>query len=140
MAVQQDKSPIIICKRIQKYYGEGSAQVHALRGVDLEIYKGELRMLMGPSGSGKTTLVSIIAGILTQSEGTCLVNNIDLNQLTDKDKTHYRGKNIGFVFQNFNFFSHLLTSALQDIDFKISFLFLFFQELSLCFQYFNPGH
>jgi len=59
-------------------------------------------MLMGPSGSGKTTLISIIAGILTQSSGTCLVNGIDLNHLPDKEKTHYRGKNIGFVFQMFN--------------------------------------
>lgn len=59
-------------------------------------------MLVGPSGSGKTTLVSIIAGILTQTSGECLINNIDLNHLSDRDKTHYRGKNIGFVFQAFN--------------------------------------
>ena len=57
---------------------------------------------MGPSGSGKTTLISIIAGILTQSSGECLVNNVDLNHLPDKEKTHFRGKNIGFVFQAFN--------------------------------------
>lgn len=101
------KTPIIVCQNIHKYYGTGAARVHALSGVNLEIYPGELRMLMGPSGSGKTTLVSIIAGILTQNEGTCLVNNIDLNHLPDKDKTHYRGKNIGFVFQSFNLIPHL---------------------------------
>ena len=59
-------------------------------------------MLMGPSGSGKTTLISIIAGILTQTEGQCTVFNLDINHLPDADKTRYRGKHIGFVFQIFN--------------------------------------
>lgn len=94
--------PIIQCKNITKHYGEGPARVDALRGIDLSVNKGELRLLMGPSGSGKTTLISIIAGILTQDAGDCLINNIDLNRLPDKEKTHYRGKNIGFVFQMFN--------------------------------------
>lgn len=94
--------PIIQCKNICKHYGEGSARVDALKGIDLTINKGETRMLVGPSGSGKTTLVSIISGILTQNSGECLVNNIDLNHLPDQEKTHYRGKNIGFVFQMFN--------------------------------------
>lgn len=100
--MQTEKSPIITCTNIYKHYGEGSTRVEALRGVNLTINKGELRMLMGPSGSGKTTLISIIAGILTQSSGECLVNYIDLNHLPDKEKTHFRGKNIGFVFQAFN--------------------------------------
>lgn len=93
---------LIVCKNIHKFYGQGATRVEALRGVDLTINKGELRMLMGPSGSGKTTLISIIAGILTQDSGECLVNNIDLNHLPDKNKTHYRGRHIGFVFQIFN--------------------------------------
>jgi len=94
--------PIVICKKIYKHYGEGSTRVDALQGIDLVVNRGELRMLMGPSGSGKTTLVSIIAGILTQSSGECLVNNLAINELPDKEKTHYRGRNIGFVFQTFN--------------------------------------
>ena len=94
--------PIILCKQIVKHYGEGSTRVDVLKGIDLEIQQGELRMLMGPSGSGKTTLISIIAGILTQNSGQCLVNGVDLNHLPDQEKTHYRGKNIGFVFQMFN--------------------------------------
>lgn len=92
----------VICKNIRKSYGEGDARVAALRNVDLTINKGELRLLMGPSGSGKTTLISIIAGILTQDSGECFVNNIDLNHLSDREKAHFRGKNIGFVFQIFN--------------------------------------
>jgi len=94
--------PIIICKNIKKNYGKGAARVEALRGVDLVIHKGELRLLMGPSGSGKTTLISVIAGILTQDSGECLINQTDLNHLTDLEKTHFRAKNIGFVFQSFN--------------------------------------
>lgn len=92
----------VVCKDIHKFYGEGANRVAALQGIDLTINKGEIRMLMGPSGSGKTTLISIIAGILTQTSGECLVNNIDLNHLPDKTKTHYRGNHIGFVFQVFN--------------------------------------
>jgi putative ABC transport system ATP-binding protein len=92
----------VTCKGIAKVFGTGSACVQALRGVDLDIPEGELLILMGPSGSGKTTLISIIAGILTQTEGECLVNSCDLNHLPDNDKTRYRGDHIGFVFQKFN--------------------------------------
>lgn len=96
------QQPILICRKVHKFYGEGATRVEALRSVDLEINRGELRLLMGPSGSGKTTLISIIAGILTQDQGECLVHGIDLNHLPDREKTHYRGKHIGFVFQSFN--------------------------------------
>jgi len=92
----------VVCKNIKMTYGKGPLSVEALRGVILEVKKGELLMLMGPSGSGKTTLISVIAGILTQTEGECLVSNLDLNHMPDKEKTHYRGKHIGFVFQAFN--------------------------------------
>jgi putative ABC transport system ATP-binding protein len=92
----------IICRDIHKTYGQGEARVHALRGVSLNINQGELRLLMGPSGSGKTTLISIIAGILTQDSGECIVKGVNLAHLPDKEKTRFRGQNIGFVFQVFN--------------------------------------
>lgn len=100
----------VLCKNLKKTYGTGTNAVEALRGVDLEVKKGELLLMMGPSGSGKTTLISVIAGILTQTDGECLVSNLDLNHMPDKDKTHYRGKHIGFVFQAFNLIP-MLTSA-----------------------------
>lgn len=90
------------CKNIKKTYGTGSSRVEALRGVDLEVKTGELLLIVGPSGSGKTTLISVIAGILQQDEGECLVYGEDLNQMTNGEKTAYRGENIGFVFQAFN--------------------------------------
>lgn len=96
------KEAAVTCKGITKVFGEGENKVDVLRGVDLEVYKGELLMLMGPSGSGKTTLISIIAGILTQTAGECLLANQDINHAVDNEKTSYRGKHIGFVFQSFN--------------------------------------
>ena len=100
--MKNKENAAVICNNIVKTYGEGDARVEALRGVTLTIDPGELRLLMGPSGSGKTTLISIIAGILTQNSGECLVKGIDLNHLPDKERTHFRGQNIGFVFQVFN--------------------------------------
>lgn len=92
----------IVCRDLHKFFGEGAGRIEALRGVDLTINKGEMRMLMGPSGSGKTTLISIMAGMLTQDSGECLMSNVDLNRLPDDEKTRYRGDHIGFVFQIFN--------------------------------------
>ncbi len=94
--------PIVQCMNIRKYFGKGDAQVEALRGVDLTIHEGEIRLLMGPSGSGKTTLISIIAGILTQDEGQCFIDGVNLNEMTNDHKTRFRGQKIGFVFQTFN--------------------------------------
>lgn len=122
---QNQTQPIVVCKDIHKSYGEGSNKVEALRGVDLTINKGELRLLMGPSGSGKTTLISIIAAILSQNTGQCLVNGIELNRLPDQEKTRYRGTHIGFVFQIFNLVPMLtleenisIPLLLQNVDRK----------------------
>ncbi len=98
----EEKVSAVVCKDVKKYFGEGGARVQALRGVNLDIKQGELIMLMGPSGSGKTTLISVIAGILTQDEGECFVSNLNLNKMPDHEKTLYRGRHIGFVFQIFN--------------------------------------
>jgi len=87
---------------VTKTYGRGDAAVTALRGVDLEVRAGELLMLVGPSGCGKTTLISVVAGILDQDDGECLVFGEDLNGMRDRDRVLYRGRNIGFVFQAFN--------------------------------------
>lgn len=100
--MQSQTSYAIFCKNVKKTYGKGPTAVEALRGVDLELHEGELLMIVGPSGSGKTTLISIIAGVLYQDEGDCLVFGEDLKALSDADRTRYRGKNIGFVFQAFN--------------------------------------
>jgi len=90
------------CKGVTKTYGTGPAQVTALRGIDLEVYRGELLMIAGPSGCGKTTLISIISAIIEQDEGQCEVLEHDLKSLAREEKVRFRGESIGFVFQLFN--------------------------------------
>src|SRR3954451_12200548 len=87
------------CSGVTKTYGSGSAQVTALRGIDLDVRTGELMMLVGPSGCGKTTLISVIAGILDRDAGECSVFGYDFSKMSQRDKTKYRGETIGFVFQ-----------------------------------------
>lgn len=87
---------------LRKAFGEGAAAVQALRGIDLEVRVGELMMLVGPSGCGKTTLISIIAGILDQTDGDCTVFGQNFRRMSQTGKTRYRGENIGFVFQAYN--------------------------------------
>lgn len=90
------------CEGVTKTYGSGSTEVHALRGIDLEVRKGELMMLVGPSGSGKTTLISIIAGVLDRDGGECEVFGSDFNEMNSRERALYRSQNVGFVFQLFN--------------------------------------
>jgi putative ABC transport system ATP-binding protein len=95
-------STAVYCKNVTKTYGVGNTQVHALSGVDLEVNSGELMMLVGPSGSGKTTLISIVAGVLDRDGGECVVFGHDFMRMNPNERTEYRGRNIGFVFQMFN--------------------------------------
>ena len=90
------------CDGIIKTYGIGNIRVQALRGIDLEVQAGELLMLVGPSGCGKPTLISVIAGILDQDEGECVLFGQDLRKFSKNERVVYRGKNVGFVFQSFN--------------------------------------
>jgi putative ABC transport system ATP-binding protein len=92
----------ILCRGVTKSYGSKDNLTLALRGIDLEVRAGELFMLVGPSGCGKTTLISVIAGILEHDEGECLIFNNDLQHMDDMERTSYRGKNVGFVFQAYN--------------------------------------
>jgi putative ABC transport system ATP-binding protein len=90
------------CHGVTKTYGAGDTRVMALRGIDLDVRRGELLMLVGPSGCGKTTLISIIAAILEQDSGDCDVLGRDVKGMVQKEKTRFRGESIGFVFQLFN--------------------------------------
>jgi putative ABC transport system ATP-binding protein len=92
----------VACRGLNKSYGSGETWIQALRGIDLHVKAGELLMLVGPSGCGKTTLISVIAGILDQDEGECVLFGRNLQQLTKNQRVVYRGKNVGFVFQAFN--------------------------------------
>lgn len=90
------------CQGVAKTYGDGPGEVTALRGVDLEVYPGELLMLVGPSGCGKTTLISIIGTMLDQDEGSCEVFGNNVSRMDAGRRLEFRGSSIGFVFQLFN--------------------------------------
>jgi putative ABC transport system ATP-binding protein len=87
---------------VTKAYGKDENRVVALAGADLRVPYGELVMLVGPSGCGKTTLISILAGLLTRDGGTCSVLGVDPQALRNGPRTAWRGRNVGFVFQQFN--------------------------------------
>ncbi len=104
---ENGRRPSVVCHGLIKHYGTGAGQVIALRGVELEMMRGELLMLVGPSGCGKTTLISIIAGILDQDEGECTVLGERLSDFEPDAKTAFRCRAVGFVFQAFNLIPQL---------------------------------
>lgn len=90
----------IRCKGIKKSYGEDDNRVVALKGIDLEIEKGKLTLLVGPSGSGKTTLLSIITTILTPDEGKLYLLDQDMSEMEDDKRARFCRDNLGIVFQS----------------------------------------
>jgi putative ABC transport system ATP-binding protein len=87
---------------VTKSFGSGDRQVPALRGVDWDVYAGQLSMLIGPSGCGKTTLLSVVAGILDCDRGSVTIFGRDITAMSDLEKTRFRAGAIGFVFQQYN--------------------------------------
>ena len=92
----------VVCKGVTKEFGTGDAKVVALRGIDLALPYGELALLVGPSGCGKTTLISIVAGLLDPTAGAVEVLGAPLSRMRGNALIAFRGKNIGFVFQQYN--------------------------------------
>ena len=104
---------IIKTNQLKRSFSLGSETVEALKGIDLEVSKGEFISIMGPSGSGKTTLMNIIGCLDTPTSGEYLLNNQSVNNFSDDELARIRNKEIGFVFQSF----HLLAknSALNNV-------------------------
>ncbi len=100
-------------RRLAKIYDMGEVQVHALRGVDLELYSGELVVLLGPSGSGKSTLLNILGGLDTATSGRVTYHDKDLTRASDRELTEYRRYHVGFVFQFYNLIPSL--TALENV-------------------------
>ncbi|MHA3116069.1 ABC transporter ATP-binding protein [Acinetobacter sp. ANC 4635] len=110
----------IKCSGVTKDYGIGDAKVTALRGVNLDVYRGELLILAGPSGCGKTTLISIIGGILKRDAGNCTILGKDLENMNTAERAHFRGTSIGFVFQTFNLLPSLTIAENVAVPLLIS--------------------
>ena len=87
---------------VTKGFGSGDQKVMALRGIDWDVYKGQMSLIVGPSGCGKTTLLSVIAGILDCDEGEVTIFGQELTRMSDRKKTSFRARHIGFVFQQYN--------------------------------------
>lgn len=104
---------VIKVENVTKTYNMGEIEVHALRGVNLNIKKGEFVAIIGPSGSGKSTLMHIIGLLDRPSTGKVFLEEKDVSQLSQDDRAILRNKHIGFVFQQFNLLSK--TSALDNV-------------------------
>ncbi|MGK5594904.1 MAG: ABC transporter ATP-binding protein [Parachlamydiaceae bacterium] len=89
------------CKNLKKSYGQGENKIMALKDVNLDIYKGQLTLLVGPSGSGKSTLLSIIATILTSDHGQLFLLDHEVSKMTEAEKSVFRRDYLGIVFQSF---------------------------------------
>lgn len=94
--------PVFAMKGVTKVYDTGEVKVYALAGVDLELFSGELAVLLGPSGSGKSTLLNILGGLDHVTSGQVWFRGKDLTSLSDRQLTRYRRDHVGFVFQFYN--------------------------------------
>jgi len=97
-----DQAVAVRIRNVTKHFGSGDQKVLALRGVDWDVYTGEMSLIVGPSGCGKTTLLSVIAGILDADEGQVTIFGQEVTRMRDRAKTRFRAQNIGFVFQQYN--------------------------------------
>ncbi|MEU3745005.1 MULTISPECIES: ABC transporter ATP-binding protein [Streptomyces] len=99
MSTQQ---PVLQLQNLTRVHGSGATEVHALRGIDLAVYPGELVAVMGPSGSGKSTLLTIAGGLDTPTSGHVIVENTDITTASVKELAALRRRSIGYVFQDYN--------------------------------------
>jgi putative ABC transport system ATP-binding protein len=105
---------LIETQDLWKTYVMGSEEIHALRGVSLEIERGEYVAIMGPSGSGKSTLMNLIGCLDTPSKGSYLLNGKQVSKMNDDELAHIRNQEIGFVFQTFNLLPR--ATALHNVE------------------------
>ncbi|MCE5308583.1 MAG: ABC transporter ATP-binding protein [Acidobacteriales bacterium] len=96
------ENPIIRIRDLRKVYHVGDVDVHALRGVDLDVGRGEFLSIIGPSGSGKSTLFHILGGLTPPTSGSISINGRDLLKMSDSERTELRKTTVGFVFQKYN--------------------------------------
>ena len=105
---------IIAAQTIHKTYDTGTVKVHALRGIDLMVKRGEMVAIMGPSGCGKTTLLNCLSGLDEIDSGQVLIDGVVLHDLPDDERSEYRARRMGFVFQLYNLLPVL--SAAENVE------------------------
>ncbi len=114
MSAAAGDAPLIVLRGITRIYGEGAAEVRALRGVDLDIRAGEFVAIMGPSGSGKSTAMNIIGCLDTPSHGEYHFRGVPVHRLDRDQRALLRRQHLGFVFQGFNLLPR--TTALENVE------------------------
>jgi len=113
--VQASQNLILKISNLHKRYNEGkSNEVHALRGVNLTVGKGDMMAIMGSSGCGKTTLLNMIGNLDRRSSGEIIIDGVDTSTLSERQKTAFRRDKIGFIFQLFNLFPFL--TAVENVE------------------------
>jgi len=112
--IPPDPSPAVRLTGIEKSFGTGSSITRALRHTDFEARRGEMMFLVGPSGCGKTTLLSILAGTLRADSGEVVVYGQALHEASESERTAFRMRHLGFIFQQFNLISSL--SILENVS------------------------
>lgn len=105
---------IIEAHGVHKWFRNGKIEVHALRGVDLSVQRGEMVAIMGPSGCGKTTLLNALSGLDEFDEGDVLIEGKPLRKMGDRERTRYRAQRMGFVFQTYNLLP--VISARENVE------------------------
>lgn len=98
---------VFSAREVTRVFGEGELAVHALRGVDMDLFAGEMVVLLGASGSGKSTLLNILGGLDAPSSGSVRYADLDLSQAGERQLTNYRRYHVGFVFQFYNLIASL---------------------------------
>jgi putative ABC transport system ATP-binding protein len=114
MGAARDGSPIVEAQSVHKTYDTGTVQVNALRGVDLAVAGGEMVAIMGPSGCGKTTLLNCLSGLDAIDGGEVLIEGTPLSAMSDRERTDYRARRMGFVFQFYNLMPVL--TAVENVE------------------------
>ncbi|MBN1389337.1 MAG: ABC transporter ATP-binding protein [Candidatus Thermoplasmatota archaeon] len=109
-----ESTPIVQARKIVKIYDTGSVKVEALKGIDLNVNKGEMVAVMGPSGCGKTTLLNCLSGLDETTSGNVIIEGTDLAKMKDDERTEYRARHMGFVFQFYNLLPVL--TAVENVE------------------------
>jgi putative ABC transport system ATP-binding protein len=107
-------TPIVEARSLRKSYDTGAVRVDALRGIDLLLERGEMVAIMGPSGCGKTTLLNCLSGLDSIDSGEVLVEGTPLSEMSDRERTDYRARRMGFVFQFYNLIPVL--TAVENVE------------------------
>jgi putative ABC transport system ATP-binding protein len=110
----EPREAIVEARDVLKTYDTGKVEVHALRGITLGVKRAEMVAIMGPSGSGKTTLLNCLSGLDSINRGDVLIEGVSLAEMSDRERTDYRARRMGFVFQFYNLMPVL--SAVENVE------------------------